>query len=686
MSQAHVAPTVRPGGLVTVAFLKARLDEGSDHLGMFMPLVLDVLSRLSPASFTTEEIQETLAKDHGVAIPQQTVATLLRRAVAKGYLLRDMGRYKLGTTLALPSGNVTSEKAVIEAGQLRMADALCQHAKRRGFSIDSAENALDMIFKFLEAEQVTMLLGGSSGPNHSHADGRLERTVVAEFIQDLVSSDPALLAVLKRMLEGLVLYNAAFLPDLAQASRRFKNLRVVFDSNLVRQVLGYEGNAMRALMRETLDILKGSEVQCLVFDKTVHEIKRILSMYEARLGTSEGRRSLRPVPMARHFLTKRYAPSDIREMAALLEREINAAGFQIIRVPDRVRQLTAGERTLTMRLANPVTKDELEPRVVHDVDCVAGILTLRKGHRSTGLEDAQFIFATGSSLVVRNTRLWWEEDEHETGIEPVVHIRALSNLAWLKKPSLCLDFKLRELVALCTAALRPAQGTWDRFLRHLDALQKSQKIKSDEVTAILVSAMSDRLLREAESIEDDPEDIDAVTLDEVVDRVKASYVADAEKRLQAVTTAYDGRLSEIQGEVQAVRSEYEKREAELQARTREAVECAKTAEHSASERARRLSMAIEGRAHRWARCVTLSIKWMVVVFLSAGAIALITGHPFHRGWIGIVIGIAVVLFVGLELVGIFRHVSEWQALGEARLTRSIRDWLTGERKDIVEME
>jgi len=113
------------------------------------------------------------------------------------------------------------------------------------------------------------------------------------------------------------------------------------------------------------------------------------------------------------------------------------------------------------------------------------------------------------------------------------------NLAWLKKPSLCLDFKLRELVALCTAALRPTQGTWDRFLRHLDTLQKSQKINSDEVTAILVSAMSDRLLREAESTEEDIGDIDAVTLDEVVDRVKASYAADSEKRLQAVTAAYD---------------------------------------------------------------------------------------------------------------------------------------------------
>ena len=250
-------------------------------------------------------------------------------------------------------------------------------------------------------------------------------------------------------------------------------------------------------MCETVDVLKASGVQRLVFDKTVHEIQRILAMYEARLATAQGRNSLEPRPMTRHFLTQRYSPSDVREMSALLEREIIAAGFQIMRAPSHVREYTAGEPALAARLAGRDKKDELAHRVVHDVDCVAGILTLRKGHRSASLDDARAVFATASPLVIRNTRLWWEEDEHETGIEPVVHIRALTNLAWLKKPSLCSDFKVRELVALCTAALRPEQATWDRFLRHLDSLEKSKKLSTNERVAVLVSAMSDRLLRRA---------------------------------------------------------------------------------------------------------------------------------------------------------------------------------------------
>ena len=45
----EMKPKVGAGGLVTVAFLKARLDEGEDQLGIFSPLILDAVSSL-PAS------------------------------------------------------------------------------------------------------------------------------------------------------------------------------------------------------------------------------------------------------------------------------------------------------------------------------------------------------------------------------------------------------------------------------------------------------------------------------------------------------------------------------------------------------------------------------------------------------------------------------------------------------------
>jgi hypothetical protein len=657
MTQPAQTPKVHPGGLVTVAFLKAQLDEGSDHLGIFMPLLLDTAAQLPAHSFTTADIQEALAGRHKLVMPEQTLATLLKRATRKSFLQRDSGRYLRGPSFpSLP--DVAAEKARIEAGQERLAQALQSHAARRNLAVQSNEAALQLLFRFLEEEQVSLLLGVPAATEEGSEPTLRERAVVAEFVQDAIRDDPAFRAVLNDILEGLVLYRAAFLPDLDARSRKFNNLKVFFDSVLVRQALGYEGTAMRILLRETIDVLKTSGVRCLVLDKSVHEIKRILGMYEVRMATDEGRRSLRPVPMARHFLTQRYSPGDIREMAALLEGEVVAAGFQIRAMPRRVPEFTASERALAARLADPLTQDELAPRVVHDVDCVAAILVFRGAHRSSTIEDAGAVFATSSPLVIRNARLWWQDDERETGTEPIVHIRALANLAWLKKPKLSGEFKERELVALCTAALRPTPATWRRFLKHLDVLQKSNKITSNEIAAVLVSAMSDRLLRDVE--EDDPSDIDAATLDEVVERVKESYGARA-----------DARVQEVAGE-------YERRLADLEAKARAESERASAAERTASESTRKRELAIDGRARTYARGMTRGVSWIVSTLVIAGALALIVGHPFHPGWLGVALGVAVVVFVLLELIGILRHVSDWRSSVETRLTRRFRTWLGGD--------
>lgn len=647
-------PRLSPGGLVTVAYLKARLDEGGDQLGIFLPLVVDVLSRLPNRNFTTADVQEVLAATHGVTMPQEAVTTLLKRLARKHVLIRDAGRFHLNPDKELPKFNLSGEKSQLHIAQLRLGEGLQRHAEKRGLNLASSEAALDLILRFLEEQQIALLLGALPNEDQAVTISQLECGVVAEFLHDVVRNDQALTAVLQGILEGLVLYHAAFLPDLASVDRHFKDLIVVFDSVLVRQVLGYEGSSPRDLVRETIDLLKSSGVRCVVFDKTVHEIHRILGMYEQKLATFAGRRSLRSVAMARHFLTQRYSPSDVQEMSALLEGEIKASGFDILRTPPRAAESTLGEAKLTERLANPMTKDLEEPRVLHDVDCVAGVLTLRNNHRSSRIEEARAVFATTATLLIRNTNLWWEEDEGESGVPPVVHIRSLVNLAWLKKPTVGSSFQLRELVVLCAAAMRPTQKTWQRFLNHLDSLQTSQRLSEDAVTAIIVSAISDKLLREAELDEDDPDDIDAGTLDEVVERVISQYGAEADKRVQEASYRYEQEIAVVQNDANARASQAEKKAL------------------TAAEELRRRDLMVEGRAQKWPGFVVGFFYWLFVVVILVGAVSVAFSHSFAGGMIHVFVGIAVALFVMLEAIGALGHLRSIKATFENRLRQKLR--------------
>lgn len=661
----NAVPQVRPSGLVTVAYLKARLDEGDDHLGIFVPIVIDVVSKSLSDSFVTADVQKMLIEHHGLTMPTAALETILRRLVRKGIIKRNAGRYQRGHALAIVPA-VEAAKARLEQAQLDLASAFMDFALGKGRKIESTEMALERILLFLEEEQVALLLREPPRPD-SCFDRSAMRAVVAEFLQTALREDSSHASTVRSILEGLVLYHAAFQPDFAQQSKAFQNLTVVLDSVLVRQAVGYEGPAERALMRETVDLLQASGATCVVFDVTLQEIRGILRVYEEKLATARGRESLHPVPMARFFLTEKYTPGDVAEMMVLLEHDVEAAGLTIRRLPTRIKEHVGEERALIGRLADPQTKDESQPRVRHDVDCVAAVLTMRRGRTATRIEDCGAIFATSASLVIRNVKLWFMDDQQGLGIEPIIHIRALGNLAWLKKPMLGKELKKRDLVALCAVVMRPERETWNKFIAHLTKLRDSNRISTDEVAAVLVSGMSDKFLREAE--EQDSDDPDAATLDEVVDRVRHEYASEYEAKFRAKREDLEAELADRQARLEEAEGERVAADAatcELRQKVGQ-LEAALKSANVEADRARQGELRRQGRVRSAARRAGKAVFGGMIIVLILAGLALISQIPVKGGWIGRIAGIGMVFYVCLELL---TKVSALRGFG-----RALETWL-----------
>src|SRR3954471_14020091 len=138
-----------PRGLATVAFLKARLDQGVDHIDMFMPLVIDTVAHVPVNSFTCADVQALLGARHGIAMPQHTLTTLLNRAARKRIIKREFSRYVKQSKLKALD-DVQANKERIEGEQKNLAEAFRKHAAERDHSISSNEEALRLILGFLE--------------------------------------------------------------------------------------------------------------------------------------------------------------------------------------------------------------------------------------------------------------------------------------------------------------------------------------------------------------------------------------------------------------------------------------------------------------------------------------------------------------------------------------------------------
>jgi hypothetical protein len=622
-------------GLATVAMLKANFDHGRDHLGMFEPFVRDGVVHVPGGDFSGEDVRDTVASLHQLTLPLAAVRTLLGRICGEGVLQRQGGRY-FRTDKAMPTTDLAKERQDAEARQARLAEGLRTAAAEHGIEISTDEDALALIMKFLERHHIALAADDSSSVQESDDEDEEttpEQIATAAFLRDVVVAGGESADVLQEMLEGFVLQNTLLLKDISLAGRRFRDLHVFGDSVLLFGALGLRGPSTQTAVCELLSLLRETGAVLDVFQPTIGEMRGVLRAYEERLGTSTGRAQLIRSDLTHYFLAKRATPADVRQESAQVESNLRSLGFNIRDTPERKPESTLDEGALGRLLSKP-GDDENEPRVVHDVDCVAGVLTYRRSHTSDSLDEAKAVFATTSSLTVKHT-IQWYRDQGGRGFPPIIHYIALSNYAWLKKPASASRLKLHELVALCTAALRPSRGAWKRFVEHLRKLEESGDLSSDEVTAIVASDLTDVALTEAD-IDDDS---DASSITEVIDRVKAGYKETADAEIEAAR---------------------------------------QTAERSQAA-ARRLHRHVEARARRIASGLTCAVATLVGASFVLGTLLSIvnvaTGDPPPA----VALALAV---VPLLIAGVCGILWGWnlfasREVAEDRIARRVEHWLAG---------
>lgn len=507
--------------------LKAQYDAGRDHIDMFMPFIADALSALGSQRFVAGDVQRVLTERHGLSIPLNTLATLLSRAARRGTIRQD--HHNFIVTAALPStAGLDARRVSAEAAIQALAGRLREYARAAGLPVANDDQAVRLLLTFLGANQPDLLLNHFDSASAAAVDGlsRVEARVTARFIEGVALEDAGLKEALANVLEGLVLQNALLLRDIADASRQFVDLRAFLDSYFLLGALGFAGSTTQQSFREALDILRDTGVRLEALERTVDEMKRILAVYEGKLGTALGRESLHPTEITRHLLTTNITPADIREAIGLMNSQIGQLGVKIRTAPPRDRAYTLNESDLADRLRRPY-EDKATTRIQHDIDAVAAVLVLRRGRLATRLENAQAVFVTTNSSVVATVNEWYA-DAGEQGVSPVVHQRALTNAAWLKKPAAAEKLMLHELVALCAAALRPSRRIWDAFLVHLRHLEERGTISTDEAAVIVASELTDRLLADCGDTTLEEESVTAIS-----DRVIATFRADADRAVVA---------------------------------------------------------------------------------------------------------------------------------------------------------
>lgn len=522
-----------PRGVTTAALLKAQLDAGKDYFDLLAPLVARSLPDQAGGIIDPTDVRSRVEASTGLQLDLRTVGVLLER------LSRRAGsgvRKDAGVYLCAPRDALTADTHAdsLSTEFAALGEQLLIYAGNRLPGVVDSSSALDALCDFLDSNAAHLSIAEGT---HVRAAGRKADILIAGFVGKALNDGGPSASSLVSLLQGRVLARAVTLEDLSSLDRKFSNLSVYFDTPFVLMICGLYGDVDSEAARDTVGMLKELGAVPAVFDKTVNEVRRILAVYEDRLDTMEGRQSLDYTPLTRYLFALNATGADVRMRSALLEQKLSREGLAVHETPPRIAEFVEDETALSEALAD-VRGAGHQSREQHDVDCVAAILTLRRGRRATTLEDARAIFAA-YGRVVQSVSKWWSASGRG-GIAPVLSHSTIVNSCWLKRPRLQRSVHRHEIAALCAATLMPSASSWTKFRAELKKLVDSGEVPSDEAAVVLIDSLTAKLVVEHE--EDDS--LGPASVADIIDRVRSHHRAETDSALAMVEKEKEERRAE----------------------------------------------------------------------------------------------------------------------------------------------
>ena len=502
----------------------------SDYIDNFVPFVLDCLRTMRP-EVALPELHSTMLERFGLNLPRAALKTILQRCVRAGYLRKDHGIYYIERTKvdAQPGhGAVRAESERRQAALVATLRTYCQQEHDTSWTDEEANIAL---LDFVRLEVVSLLaLVVSQQPippaaqavPHSHF-------LISSFVAHLHKQDHDGFVSLCGLVKGSMLANALLYPDLGAVQRRFVQTDVYFDTKVVLQVLGLEGEEQAKPLQELLFLLREQGAQLRCFQKTIEEVRGALHGLSEDLTYSQ-RRERRSSAMLEYFLAQGRGAADVELIAARLEEYLQELSIIPIEAPTHALQLGLDEGRLTDALQKRVGYVSERARQ-HDLDALTAIYRLRRGTFPAHLEDSRALFVTSNeALVEASSRYFRDEFDRKDAFPCCVTDHLLTTLVWLKQPQRAPTLPENRLIADAYAALNPSEELWKRYLDRIATGQIDGQINAENYVLLRYATSAKRELMNL-TLGDSDAFVDG-TIEQVLARARAEVQAEALDELE----------------------------------------------------------------------------------------------------------------------------------------------------------
>jgi hypothetical protein len=495
MSAEAVLPSDR--ALASLAIIKVGFDRQQSFIANFAAFLRHCLSHSEADLVSAPEMQQAVAREFGLDLPQAILQTLLRREEREGTIIREHGTYRINRT-RLGDADLETDRADALRQQGSLLAALVKHASSVFERDWSREHARELLMAYLEEYSTGLLAAAVVGRTLSLGQHGLkgDAYIVHHFALHAAREDPRAFSSLEVMVKGKMLADAVYLGDreFERQAASLGHLEVYFDGPLLLFLLGYAGEEMAAPYRELLGMLKEQDAVLRCFRDGAIEAQQILDAAADRVSTGVVTQAFRG-DVVSYLVRSGKTRSDIELMSTRLEQNLLRLGIQTVERPPASERLTTDEQGLE-KLLKARGGYASNPRAVQiDIDAVTAIHRLREGRTPQALERTRAVFVTkNAGLVDASARSFDQKSSSARAVPNCVHAAAFTTIIWLRQPLAAPDLPKERIIADAYAAMSPGEHLWRAYCAEVDRLRGDDVISDEDSHLLRLSEESRQAL------------------------------------------------------------------------------------------------------------------------------------------------------------------------------------------------
>jgi len=548
--------------IYTYSLVKTLYEQGKDYIDSFWPFVLKVMPEYK-TPLNLASIQRKVKENFALDIPEHSLKTIITRAKRKGYMVQQKKQFRL-TDQGNEYLDSLEPESEVERRINELLDDVNNYQNEQLRSSLTLNETYDIVLFFLHRNIDSLV--EFFNPDSSIIQLTISRPEINKYDNVLVNyfeiakqRKPDLYKTLTDVIYGSVISTAASNRDIAEINKKFEHTQIFLDSNYLFSILELHFSEFNKPAKELFNLLKLYKFELRAFDFTIDEMVRVLRNYfrEQHLYIPGVRVSSIYSNLKSHGLTI----EDVRELIAKIESKVLELGIKIEPTSIALKDYKPPKEKYRSKIYQYKRDQNLQAQN-HDLAAVEKIREIRRSLKRE-IESSKALFLT-SDLKLFKFDFFEMGHREKATVSEVIPDKLLTNILWLKNPSVVEDIPLKSIIAIHSREMFIDRKIWRRFCETITKLKGDASINDKDVSMLFYNHYIEEVLKAY-----DDSQIDEITPNfilEEIQTVSKLIDADTKRKLKEQREIFEKkltqkelenekkhetRLSEIKGKIKA---------------------------------------------------------------------------------------------------------------------------------------